>query len=213
MEFGMDKCSTMRIKKGKICDTEDIEMPDGQRMKQIEESGYKYSGIIQDTEIKIHVMKDKIRTEYLRRATKLAKSELYARNVFMGINQWALGVVRYSAGIVDWTRGDLELLDRKIRKMLTCNGLFHPLANVARLYLKRCEVGRGLLSAKDCVLSECNRLWDYLEKSKEPVLKEVVKEDFIMEKEGKKEYDRRTKKRMKPTGRKKAYMESSLKQL
>ena len=45
------------------------------------------------------------------------------------------------------------------------------------------------------------------------MLKEVVKEDFIMEKEGKKEYDRRTKKRMKPTGRKKAYMESSLKQL
>ena len=56
----------------------------------------------------------------------------------MGINQWVLDVVRYSAGIVDWTREDLELLDKKTRKMLTCNGLFHPRANVARLYLKRC---------------------------------------------------------------------------
>ena len=45
----------------------------------------------------------------------------------MGINQWALGVVRYSAGIVDLTGGDLELLDRKIGKILTCNGLFHPI--------------------------------------------------------------------------------------
>ena len=31
-------------------------------MKQIEESGYKYLGIIQDNEIKNNVMKDKIRT-------------------------------------------------------------------------------------------------------------------------------------------------------
>ena len=35
----MEKCSTKRIKIRKICDNEDIEMPDGQRIKQIEESG------------------------------------------------------------------------------------------------------------------------------------------------------------------------------
>ena len=34
-----------------------------------------------------------------------------------------------------------------------------------------------------------------MEKSKEPLLKEVIKEDFIMEKEGKKKYDGMTKKR------------------
>ena len=71
------------------------------------------------------------------------KSVLHARNVFMRINQWALGVVRYSAGIVDWIRGDKELLDSKTRKILTCNGLFHSFANVARLYLKRYKGGRG----------------------------------------------------------------------
>ena len=74
----------------------DIKMPDGQRTKQIQESGCRCLGIIQDSEIKNHVMKDKIRTEYLRRVRKLAKSELYARNVFMGINQCVLGVVMYS---------------------------------------------------------------------------------------------------------------------
>ena len=76
VEFGMDKFSTMHIKKVKICDMEDIEIPDGQPMKQIEESGYKYLGIIQDNEIKTQVMKDKIRTEYLWRVRNLAKSEL-----------------------------------------------------------------------------------------------------------------------------------------
>ena len=39
-------------------------------MKQSEESDYKYLGIIQDNQIKLHVMKDKIRTEYLRRAKR-----------------------------------------------------------------------------------------------------------------------------------------------
>ena len=55
------------------------------------------------------------------------KLEIYTRNVFMGVNQWALGVVRYSAGIVDFTGGNLELLDRKTGKILTCNGLFYPI--------------------------------------------------------------------------------------
>ena len=52
MEFGMDKCNIVRIKKGKICDMEDIEIRNGQQMKQNEGSGYKYLGIIQDSEIK-----------------------------------------------------------------------------------------------------------------------------------------------------------------
>ena len=86
-----------------------------------------------------------------------------------------------------------ELLDRNTRKILTCNGLFHPHANAARLSLKRCEGRRRLISVKDCITSQCNELWDYLEKSEEPMLKEVDKEDFIMEKEGKKECDRRNK--------------------
>ena len=71
MEFGMEECSTMRIKKGKICDMEDIEMPDGQRMKQIEESDYKFPGIIQDSEIKTQVMKDKNRI--LEESKKVSK--------------------------------------------------------------------------------------------------------------------------------------------
>ena len=106
-------------------------------------------------------------------------------------------MVKYSAGIVDWTEGDLELLDRKERKFLTCNGLFHPCANVVRLYLKRCKGRRGLISAKDSVLSKCNGPCDYLEKSEEPMLKEVIKEDFMVEKERRKEYARRNKERNK----------------
>ena len=88
MEFGMDKCMTVHPKKGKICDIQDIEMVDGQQMKRIKEMGYIYLGILQESEMKTKVMKYKIRTEYFRRVRKLAKSKQYARNVFIGIDQW-----------------------------------------------------------------------------------------------------------------------------
>ena len=61
--------------------------------------------------------------------------------------------MRYSVGIVNLTRGDTELLNRKIRKTLTRNVLFYLHVNVTRLYLKIYKAGGGLLSVKDCSLS------------------------------------------------------------
>ena len=61
------------------------------------------------------------------------------------------------------------------------------------LYLKRCKGRRGVTSAKDWVLSKCNGSWDYLKKSEEPMLKAVVKEEVMVEKERRKEYARRNK--------------------
>ena len=45
------------------------------------------------------------------------------------------------------------------------------------------------------------------------MLKKVVKRDFVVDKEGKKEYDRRTKKNNKTNWKEKAYLESSLNQI
>ena len=53
-------------------------------MKLIEESGCKYLGIIQDSESKNHVMKDKIRTEYLRRVRNSAKLECMLKMCLLG---------------------------------------------------------------------------------------------------------------------------------
>ena len=60
-----------------------------------------------------------------------------------GINAWAVGVIRYSAGVLDWTIQDLRRMDVKTRKILAMNGARHPRANVDRIYLKRNEGGRG----------------------------------------------------------------------
>ena len=49
----------------------------------------------------------------------LVKSELYSGNLVKGINTWAIGVVRHSASVLDWTKEDLRQMDVKTRKMLT----------------------------------------------------------------------------------------------
>ena len=70
-------------------------------------------------------MKAKVEKEYLRRVKLLARSKLYAGNLIRGINAWAIGVVRYSAGIIDWTERELKRMDVKTRKTLSMAGAFH----------------------------------------------------------------------------------------
>ncbi len=73
-------------------------------------------------------------------------------------NTWAVSLMRYSAGIVKWTKEDLDVMDRRMRKLMTMNGMLHPRANVSRLYLPRSEGNRGLLSVADSVNIEAQEL-------------------------------------------------------
>ena len=58
-------------------------------------------------------------------------------------------------------------------------GAHHPKADVDRLYLQRCEGGRGLLGLEDCVQVEVHSLEKYLSTSKEKILKEVSRSRII----------------------------------
>ena len=127
----------MVMVRGKMKYSDGIKLPDGETMKQIERDEYKYLGMVQDDQIRHKEMKDKVEAEYVRRVKKLAKSKLYAGNMFNGINAWAIGVVRYSAGILDWTTQGVKRMDVRTRKILTMNGALHPRSNVDRLSEKK----------------------------------------------------------------------------
>ena len=40
----------------------------------------------------------------------------------MAANTWAVGILRYSAGVVEWKTDELKVLDRKTRKLMTLYG-------------------------------------------------------------------------------------------
>ena len=72
MEFGIKKCATLVLKRGKITKFDGISLPGGKVMKGlIEGAGYKYIGIIHADQIRYTEMKEKVKTEYVRGVHKV----------------------------------------------------------------------------------------------------------------------------------------------
>ena len=95
----------------------------------------------------------------------------------MAVNTWAVSVLRYGAGVINWTKAELESVDRKTRKQMTIQyGMLHPRADVQRLYLPKGQGGRGLKSVEHCVRLEEAGLADYVQSSTRPLMVAVAKE-------------------------------------
>ena len=95
--------------------------------------------------------KYKVRKKCVRRIKKILKSKLNSSNVVPAINSRAVAVIRYSAGVITWTKDELRSIDRKTMKKLTMRRALHPQANVDRLYIATNNGGRGMVSVEDCV--------------------------------------------------------------
>ena len=66
-----------------------------------------------------------------------------------------------------WTKAELQQMDQKTSKLLTMYGAHHPQADIDRLYLRRADGGRGLISVEDCVRMEGESLLRYIEQDTE----------------------------------------------
>ena len=94
-----------------------------------------------------------------------------------------MAIFRYGAGIIQWRERELKDFDRATRKTMTMYGAFHPKSDVDRLYVRRKEGGRGLISIERCIKEEENSLKVYVTKSKEKLLKGVAKVEKMEESE------------------------------
>ena len=84
-------------------------------------------------------------------------------------SSWAVSVMRYGAGVVSWTKTELQNVDRKTRKLMTLYGMLHPHGDVDRLYLPKAIGRRRLMGVEDCVRLEQN----------ERLLKAVIPEGVL----------------------------------
>ena len=80
---------------------------------------------------------------------KIWRSELYAKNKVIAHNIFAIPVITPTFGILEWTKDEVEAIDIKTRKLLSCSGSFHVNSDVDRLYSERKHGGRGLNSILD----------------------------------------------------------------
>ena len=120
MEFGLKKCGVVILKReGKLVKFDGIHLPNQEIMKEVDENGYTYLGILELDEIKAHKMKIKVTAEYKRRLTLILKSKLNGKNKIQAINTWAVVVIRYGAGIINWKVDELKKMDRRMVWMVS----------------------------------------------------------------------------------------------
>ena len=81
-----------------------------------------------------------------------------------------MAVFRYGAGILQWKESEMKDVDRKSRKTMTMDGALNPKSDVDRLYIKRREGVRGLLSMENCVRKKENILSFYVSISEENLI-------------------------------------------
>ena len=100
------------------------------------------------------------------------RSQLKGKNVIAGRNGWAVGIIRYGARVLDWTKEELKSISIKTRKLMTMNGSLHPRGNVSRLIVScKKRRRRGLISREECVNVKVQSLDKYLSESGEWMLK------------------------------------------
>ena len=148
-------------------------------MKQAGQEGYTYLGITELDKIKETEMKEKITKEYKRRQRLILKSKLNGINKVTAINTWAVAIFRYGAGIIQWKASGLKDLDRKSRETMTMYEGLHPKSDVDKLYVKRKEGGRGLISVERCIREEENSLGFYVANSEEKRIRGVSAAETI----------------------------------
>ena len=78
------------------------------------------------------------------------------------VNTWEVPVIRYTVGIVEWTKAKLKNLERKTRKVVVMYRVLHPGANTNRLYTPSKDVVKRQLTREDLVNIETRVLCQYL---------------------------------------------------
>ena len=115
MEFGISKCAVFSMKRGKNPRLKEYPFLQVKRW-MIPMKMPTYLGILELDEILNNEMKLKVKTSYFKRLKLLLKSKLNSKNLFLAINSWAVALIRYGAGIIDWTKYEISEMDRKTRK-------------------------------------------------------------------------------------------------
>ncbi|KAJ0182259.1 hypothetical protein K1T71_001628 [Dendrolimus kikuchii] len=178
MEFGIEKCAVMHVRRGKVVNSPNLQLSENISLKSLSETEtYKYLGMSESLGIADADVKQTVKDRFFCRLRKVLTSLLSGGNKVRAFNSWVMPVLAYSFGILRWTQTELDALDRRVRCLLTKYRMHHPRSSVMRLYISRRCGGRGFLNAKDLHNREVNNLRAYFLKMDVGLHKDVVAVD------------------------------------
>lgn len=117
---------TFTFRNGKIeCNNYDLDT--GERIDPLSyQETYKYLGFQQSRQIEQKQTKADMLRKFIHRLNILVNSHLNSRNLTKAINTFAIPVLTYLFGIINWSKSDLKKIQRRINKTLTNHGKHHP---------------------------------------------------------------------------------------
>ena len=127
------------------------------------------------------------------------KIYLNAGNSISFMTAWAIGVMKYSGGIIDLIKQELQHMDRKTRNIMILNRYLHPRSSVTSFYMKRKEGGRALISVEYSIKTERSGFYHYLKESKDNMLTGALNENVIEHGETKEEFTKKKRDERKKT--------------
>ena len=147
MKFGIDKCRTQNVSRGKYSTSENIFTREGEEIAPLRrDEYYKFLGIKQRITIDHTKQKKETETQFAGRVYDISKSYLNGRNLIKALNTYAIPLLTYTFGILHWSSTDLANMDRKMRTILTKTKHHHPKSSIERINIPRKLGGRGLLN-------------------------------------------------------------------
>ncbi|CAB3245221.1 unnamed protein product [Arctia plantaginis] len=149
MQFGVDKCKTHSINRGKT-EYNFYTLGTGEQIEPMDEhTTYKYLGFRQSRQIQQKQTKLELTQKFKARISQILRTQLNSRNTIKAINTYAIPVLIYSFGILAWSQSDLIKLQRTINTHMTTNRKHHPRSCTQRLTLPRQDGGRGLIDIQN----------------------------------------------------------------
>lgn len=166
MEMGLDKCRINTMERGVWAETENHHIPNTSNPPEYiigmeAEDTYKYLGFEQNRGINSKKIKQDLMTETKRRITKILKTKLCGQNMVTAVNTYALPVLMYSFGVINWTITDLVNINRQIRVMFTKHRAHHPRSSVERFHLPRKMGGRGVIDMINICMEQIQNLREF----------------------------------------------------
>ena len=99
MEFGIEKCAVIHMKRGKVVNSPIVT---GIPLLTGEEN-YKYLGILQADQILHEEIKDKTKKEYFGRVRLILRKGISYKNMTSSIRTSVMPTLRYFFGVIGWT--------------------------------------------------------------------------------------------------------------
>ena len=149
--YGVKKCAEIVFRKGNMVKGEGLPVLE-EKMKALDPEKnevYKFLGCDQSDDIDFKKVLERVKKEIKKRTEHLVKLHLNDKNLMKAINCKVIPVAEYIRNVCVIRKGELEELDKMVKDIVRERKFHGRQASDERLYIRREEGGRELMSFKD----------------------------------------------------------------